>query len=305
MESTQVPTYFFLCVSYPRVRMPVKGTPMYEVLFSRIAQNSPSIRPLSVPLFFVGGLAGSIVISPSVSHSPTSCLSHSSSFTGGGIFGPSWAPRAAAPARSAARQPAATMVFMAPPGDGKSIAERIYPSVGGDGMSRRSQPREVLDGLGVTLLAGDDVEGGRRELVHHGLGVGPLREIDRLEVVPAGIAGIDPDPGDFLRLVPGQFLRPLLAARGAEHAGTIPFPRAEGTLEGPLPRGGRRVLAQEAGQRAGAAEGTGCRRDVLPFTLQRERRQVRLEEHDREERKPLVRPHPPSTEAAGDDSRPA
>src|SRR5262245_42738091 len=64
--------------------IPVKGSSKKVPLFSATTQNPPTIRTLSVPLDFSGGLSGPRDASQSHSHSPASCLSHSCSCWGAG-----------------------------------------------------------------------------------------------------------------------------------------------------------------------------------------------------------------------------
>src|SRR5262245_11409699 len=90
IEPIQEPTYFLRLGSKPSDRTLDIFSPIISPLPSATTQKPPSDRTDSVPVDFTGASPGAMEHSPSTVHSPTSCWSHSCSFTGEGILNSSF-----------------------------------------------------------------------------------------------------------------------------------------------------------------------------------------------------------------------
>src|SRR5215467_7766187 len=112
-----------------------------------------------------------------------------------------------------------------------------------------SNPHEIGHDLGEAALLGVELEGQRRELVHHRHGFPIPPEIHRDQIAAAALAAVHPHVGKTLAVrVDDQLVRGCFATRRTGHALEDPAQRAARTEE-TAGSGGQRVAAvREVGE---------------------------------------------------------
>src|SRR6185295_10371987 len=86
------------------------------------------------------------------------------------------------------------------------------------------QPEQIGAHLRVPILRRPQTERNRRQLVHHRHGAAVFRQIDRLDVMAAGVAGLDADVLELLGPlgdVDRELVDALFAAGGTDDAAEI------------------------------------------------------------------------------------
>jgi hypothetical protein len=81
--------------------------------------------------------------------------------------------------------------------------------------------------FGISALLGPKVERDRGQFVYHRLGQAVFRQIDGLNVGPAGVATLNPDVGKCFGSIDRELSMVFLAAAGTDDAPELPFGKAE------------------------------------------------------------------------------
>jgi hypothetical protein len=104
------------------------------------------------------------------------------------------------------------------------------------------------------LSARPEVQRYARNVIHARDSEAVLRQVDRLDVLSATIARIDPDVCEAIAAVHGQRIELLFSTHGADDPKTVPLGQAEGAHERPFRT--MALFSQDADDGQHAAERT-------------------------------------------------